>query len=214
MSGHRAKEPQPKAAGDRRRSFTTGGQKGSWGKEGYPLPRNFQAWPTAITISVRCFLTISHEELPRTMSATLRDESSADMRKFLSFVRSKSKPACSAAVNRSPFVRRSQPHLCAVETVCPSRYRARPYGAPWSSRIRIKRTYLNFGYERRRRCTSSSKLEHRLDLLQGHRVVLDDFLNTRAIFEVFEDDRNRHAAVSQHPGTADSPWHAFDGWTL
>src|ERR1700690_1772173 len=117
---------------------------------------------------------------------------------FLSAVRSRSKPACSATASKSPFVSLSHPRSLALVTVCPTRCWAMPRGVLWSKRMRISHA-CRADRNRRGVKAAGRKFQHGLNLLPRHVVLFHDLLDARTVFEVFKNRGNRHTGVTKPP---------------
>jgi hypothetical protein len=58
------------------------------------------------------------------------------------------------------------------------------------------------------------EFENSVDLLAGHMELIDDFLDARTRFEVFENRSHGHPGVAKNPGSATPVRHAFHRETL
>lgn len=67
----------------------------------------------------------------------------------------------------------------------------------------------------RRAQAARGELENRFDVIPCQSgVKLDQFVDSHAIFEVFEYGRNRHPRIAEYPRAADFSGNAFHGWAL
>jgi hypothetical protein len=79
--------------------------------------------------------------------------------------------------------------------------------------MRIRETVSTYG--NRGRCGAlGGKIEDGLSLLARDAVVLDDLFQSGPIFEVFEDYRDGHPGIAQHPRTAQATGDALHGGAL
>ena len=64
---------------------------------------------------------------------------------------------------------------------------------------------------RRRVEAPGSKFKYRLNLLPRHVVLLDDFLNAGAQFQILKNSSDGHPRIPKYPCAAPPVRHAFDG---
>src|SRR5271166_2190526 len=61
---------------------------------------------------------------------------------------------------------------------------------------------------------SSGKVDHGFHLFPSHVILLDDFVDGHAVFQIFENEFDGHAAVPENPRAADFAGNAFDAGAL
>src|SRR5579862_4433202 len=132
---------------------------------------------------------------------------------FLSVVSSKSNPASSATVSKSPFLNLSQPCWAAVRTVWLERRTDRNRRCLIEKNphlLRNLRRVSGWLIE-----TAGGEFDHRLHLFPVQPI--EPFHNVVDIgpgFQIFEDSGHRHPGTLQNPCPAHFARDAFDGGTL
>jgi len=88
-----------------------------------------------------------------------------------------------------------------------------PLGVPWSKRMRIWCSRRTHG-KRRHVEAPRREFKHRLNLLARHMKLLDDFLDVRPGFKIFEHGGDGHAGIFENPCAAAPIGHALHGGAL
>jgi hypothetical protein len=114
---------------------------------------------------------------------------------LLSVVSSRSSAAPASASSHAPLLSLSHPLAWAVGIVWPGSAWARPFGVPWSKRMRIDRHGgLPWGRDLE---ALRDKFQYRCDLFPRDVELFHHFFDAQ-ILKVLNDGRNRQAGITKH----------------
>ena len=118
------------------------------------------------------------------------------------------KARCFSRTQQFPLPIVSQPYASTTLTVWPESNRAIPRGQ-LLSKEKVSKGEHGVLVE-----AAGGEFQHSLDLLAGDGKLFHHFIDRHAVFEIFENNGNRHASTPENPRPAHLAGYAFHGGTL